>query len=256
MPAAIFLIAPMSEALFLLLSVLTLLCLRKKMFWLAAVFGALASFTRSVGILLLVPFAVEAAAYAALRHRERGEAGFGGTIAKLVICALMLCLGTFGYLLINKLLWGEWFKFMEFQRENWYQTFGPFFGTVAMQTDQLVASIGGSAESALGLWLPNLLYIFGALAVLIFSARTMKPTYTLYFAAYILVTCGATWLLSAPRYLTVLVSIPLALAHLCDGSINGVATGRAKAKAAIVTSLFVIGQLLYLLMYVLEYEIY
>ena len=255
-PAAIFFIAPMSEALFFMLSIITLLALRKNKFWLAAVFGALASFTRSVGILLIIPFIAEAVAYAAGRRRERGSERFAGTVVKLVVCAVVFCLGSFGYLLINKLLWGDWFKFMEFQRENWYQSFGPFFGTVAMQTDQLVLSIGSANETALGLWLPNLLFIFGALALLVFSARTLRTPYTLYFAAYLAVTCGATWLLSAPRYLTALASIPLALAHLCEGDVNGVATGRAKAKAAIVTTVLAVGQALYLLMYVLEFEIY
>lgn len=254
MPAAIFYIAPMSEALFFLLSASMLLALRRSRFWLAAILGALASFTRSVGIILFVPFAAEAAAYAVRRFRANGKKGFGGTIVKLVVCSAVFFLGTFAYLLINKLLWGDWFKFMEFQRENWYQSFGPFFGTVAMQTDQLLS--GCATETILGLWLPNLLFIFGALAVLIFTARTLRTPYFLYFAAYFALTCGATWLLSAPRYLTALVSIPIALAHLCQGRANGVATGRARIKATAVAVIFVVCQALYLLMYVMEYEIY
>ncbi|MBR3383410.1 MAG: hypothetical protein IKG85_10310 [Clostridia bacterium] len=256
LPAAIFYIAPMSEALFLLLAASMLLTLRRNKFWLAAIFGALASFTRSVGIILIVPFIAEAAAYAVRRARSSGGKLPAGVAVKLAACAVILCLGSFAYLLINKLLWGDWFKFMEFQRDNWYQGFGPFFGTVSMQLDQLVSSFGSSPETALGLWLPNLLFIFGALAVLVFSARTMRTPYTLYFAAYFAVTCGATWLLSAPRYLTALICIPLALAHLCEGDVNGVATARAKAKASVVTVLFLVGQALYLIMYVMEYEIY
>ena len=256
MPAAIFYVAPMSEALFLLLSALTLLSVRKGKFWLGAVMGALASFTRSVGIIMIVPFVAEAIVYAVRRYREREGKGFAWTAVKLAACTLILLLGTFGYLLINKLVWGEWFKFMEFQKEIWYQEPGIFFDTAARQTDYLIMTIGSENDAALGLWLPNLLFIFGALLVLVFSARTFRTSYTLYFAAYFAATCSASWLLSAPRYLTALVVLPLALAHLCDSRDDSATIGRARAKASVVTTLLCIGQVFYLLMYVLDYSIY
>lgn len=256
MPAAIFFIAPMSEALFLLLSALTLLFVRKGKFWLAAVFGALASFTRSVGIIMIIPFVAEAIVYAVSIKREKGGRALAWTVVKLVCCCLILLAGTFGYLLINKLVWGDWFKFMEFQRDVWYQQFGSFFDTAATQTDQLFLTLGTENDAALGLWLPNLLFVFGALLVLVFSARTLRTSYTLYFAAYFALTCSATWLLSAPRYLTVLTALPLALAHLCDSRDDSSMTGRAKAKAAAVTTVLCVGQAFYLLMYILDYCIY
>ncbi len=256
LPAAIFFIAPMSEPLFLLLSASTLLALRREKFWLAAVLGALASFTRSVGIIMIVPFAAEAVAYAVRTAKRGGSKALGGVIVKLIACCLIMCLGTFAYLLINKLIWGDWFKFMEFQREIWYQKLTLFFETTATQMDQLFMTFGVKNESALGLWLPNLLFVFGALAVFVASARTLRTSYSLYFAAYIAVTCGASWLLSAPRYLTALVVLPLALAHLCESRDDGVALARARAKTAAVTVILCIGQILYLLMYVLDYSIY
>ena len=256
LPAAIFYAAPMSEALFVLLSASTLIALRKEKFWLAAVFGMLASLTRSVGFVMAVPFAAEAVRYAVKKYRENGKKGFAGTIIKLVACLMILALGTFLYLLINKLVWNDWFKFMEFQRENWYQHPGWFFETAATQANELVASFGADNEAALGLWLPNLLYIFGALVLFISTARTLRTSYALYYAAYFAVVCGATWLLSAPRYLTALVVIPLALAHLCESRDDGVAIGRARAKTAIVTVVLLVSQLLYLIMYINEYCIY
>ena len=255
-PAAIFFIAPMSEALFVLLCAVSLLAMRREKFWLAAVFGALASFTRSVGIILLVPFAAEAINYT-VRKGKRGEnAGVGKTVVKMIACALIMCLGTFAYLLINKLIWGEWFKFMQFQREIWYQEPSFFFRTAATQADQLFMTIGAEHDVSLGLWLPNLLYIFGALAVFVASARTLRTSYSLYFAVYFAITCGASWLLSAPRYLTALVVLPIALAHLCESRDDGIALARARAKTAVVTVILSIGQLLYLLMYVVDYSIY
>ena len=254
LPAAVFFVAPMSEALFFLLSISTLLALRKGRFWLAAVLGALACFTRLPGIIMIVPFIAEGVRYAVMKRAEGGR-GKARVVIKLLLCLLVFCLGSFGYLLINKLIWGDWFKFVEFQRDVWYQQPAFFCGTAAMQTDQLFLSFGNRAD-LLGLWLPNLLYIFGALAVLVASARTLRTSYTLYFAAYLAITCGASWLLSAPRYLTALAVLPIALAHLCEGRDDGAALGRARAKTAIVTAALTAGQVCYLLMYVIEYSIY
>ena len=255
MPAAIFFIAPMSEALFFLLCSASLLAVRKEKFLLGAVIGALAAFTRSVGVLLMAPFAVEALGFIARRRRQEG-AKTGGLTVKLALYCLVIALGLFGYLLINKLLWGDWFKFLEFQRDVWYQGLGPFFGTAANQTTMLISDISRETADVIGLWLPNLLFTFGALIVFIFSARVLRPSYSVYFAVYFAVTCGANWLLSAPRYLTALVIIPLALAHLCESRDDGIAIGRARAKTTIVTSVLIIGQIAYLTMYILGYSIY
>lgn len=254
LPAAIFFIAPMSEALFLLLTASALLAMRRERFLLAGVLGGLASFTRSPGIILMIPYAAEAVFYMVRRHKA-GELRAGAVI-KLAAGAVILLLGSFAYLLINKLLYGDWFKFVEFQRDIWYQQPAFFFDTAALQTDMFFETVGRANDEALGLWLPNLLYIAGALAVFVFSARTLRTSYALYFAAYFAVVCGASWLLSAPRYLTALVVLPLALAHLCESRDDGVALGRARAKAAIVTVLLVLGQAAYIIMYTADYCIY
>lgn len=255
MPAAIFFIAPMSEPLFLLLSAGCLLAARKGKFFLGAVLGALASFTRSVGIIMLLPFVMELILFL-IKKKRKEEIKTSAAILKAAACIAIFCLGTFGYLLINKIVWGEWFKFLEFQKSIWYQQAGPFFGTVSTQTNYLFRSFGSETADLLGLWLPNLLYIFGALSVLVLTARTLRSSYTLYFAAYLAITCGATWLLSAPRYLTALVVLPLALAHLCQSRDDGVALGRSRAKTTAVTVLLLLGQAAYLVMYILEYSIY
>lgn len=256
MPAAIFFIAPMSEALFLLLSVSTLLALRKGRFLTAAVFGGLAAFTRSPGIIMAVPFTAEAVRYAVLQYREKGGKGLGRAVLKLFPCLIILLSGAFGYLLINKLVWGDWFKFLQFQRDIWYQQPNPFFDTAALQTEEFFLSLSTDRSAMLGLWLPNLLYIVGALAVFVASARTLRTSYSLYFAAYFAVVCGASWLLSAPRYLTALAVLPIALTLLCEGRDDGVALGRARAKTLIVSAVLITGQILYLLMYVIEFCIY
>ena len=256
LPAAIFYAAPMSEAMFLLFSSVALLMLRKERFIFSAFFVALASFTRSLGIILLVPYVAEAVAYVARFRRTWGREVLSRQLTR-VILGLVLCFaGLFTYLLINKLIWGEWFKFLVFQRNSWYQRPTFFLNTISMQTGYLFATFGSNNAAALGLWLPNLLYIFGALFVFIASARTLHSSYSLYFMAYFAVTCGASWLLSGPRYLTALVVIPLALARLCESRDDGVGLARARVKTAVVTAILLVCQVFYLLMYILRYNIY
>jgi len=264
LPAALFYTAPMSEPLFLLLACASLLAMRRGRFILAGVFGALAAFTRSLGIILLVPLAAEGAAHCVRLYKSAkadGDEACGrrlvSPIVKLCLAALILCCGTGGYLLINKLLWGDWFKFMQLQKENWGQSTGWFFNTACYQTEYMVQKLStGDAKTAIGLWLPNLLYIFGTLAVFVAAARELRTSYILYFAAYFAVAIGATWLLSAPRYLTALAVLPIALAKLCEGRDDGRGLARARGKAAVVAAVLLLGQLIYVTLYVLRYKLY
>lgn len=58
-PTALFFFTAYNESLFLLFMLLYCYCLRQKAWWLAGIFGGLATLTRSVGILLAVIFAYE-----------------------------------------------------------------------------------------------------------------------------------------------------------------------------------------------------
>ena len=66
----------------------------------------------------------------------------------------------------------------------------------------------------MGLWLPNRTAVFASLAILIAGAKRLRASYTLWAIAYYAVAIGATWLLSAPRYLAALLPIPMSLACL------------------------------------------
>jgi Na+/melibiose symporter-like transporter len=68
------------------------------------------------------------------------------------------------------------------------------------------------------LWLPNLLAQLLSLAVMILAAKRIRASYTAYFIAYFVVTMGATWLLSAPRYLAAMLSLPAAMSALAENA--------------------------------------
>ena len=201
-PAAFFFISPMSESLFLLLCLGCIYLTRRGKLFPACILGALAAFTRSLGIVLLVPVLFEL-----ISHRAK---------AKNWLCLLIIPLGFVAYCIINYTVSGDAFKFMEYQSEHWGQHIGLFWGTAAYQTEYLISSARENIPNFFGLWLPNILASFASLIIMLLAAKKLRPSYTAYFLAYFVVAIGATWLLSAPRYLAAVFSLPVALAELSE----------------------------------------
>lgn len=209
-PGSFFFAAPMSESLFLLLCVLCLYLARTDRWLPGCLCGMMAAFTRSLGITLLVPLVME------LVHAAvNGECPRQRTALRAF--ALLLVPAGFGlYCYVNYLTAGNPFQFMIYQAEHWGQRLGLFFNTAAYQTQLAAESFGGSAPLFWGLWLPNLLASFGALALTALAAKKLRPSYTAWFIAYYVVAIGATWLLSAPRYLAALPVLPASLAVMTE----------------------------------------
>lgn len=65
-----------------------------------------------------------------------------------------------------------------------------------------------------GLWIPNILYLFGALGLVAAAQNKLRASNVAYFLVYYAICMGATWLLSAPRYLTAAYPLALALGAL------------------------------------------
>ncbi len=196
-PAAFFFAGPMSESLFMLCTFLCLYLLRRGRPLTGALFGAYACFTRSVGLILLVPILFE------LVHKRARLREY--------LALIIVPLGFAAYLGVNYAVAQDAFKFMQYQSEHWSQHLGWFFNTAAYQTENAVNAARGSTTLLLGLWLPNILAQLISLAVMIFAVKRLRASYTAYFTAYYIVAIGATWLLSAPRYLAAMPVLPAAL---------------------------------------------
>jgi len=202
-PGAFFFAAPMSESLFLSLSLGCVYLIRKNRWLLGCAVGALAGFTRSLGIVLLVP-----AVFELLHLKLKGRA-----LLKRAACLLIIPLGLMAYFYINYAVSGDPFKFMQYQREHWGQGMGWFFNTAAYQHEAAVSFFAaGNGKVALGLWCANLFCSFASLAVMLFGVKNIRPSYGAYFLCYYIAAIGATWLLSAPRYLAAQFALPAALA--------------------------------------------
>ena len=128
--------------------------------------------------------------------------------------ALLIPMGFAVYCLINFLVAGDPFKFLEYQRVHWNQQLGWFFNTAAYQTEHALSSAVSRPTDFWGLWLPNILAQLVSLVIMTAAAKRLRPAYTAWFIAYFAVSVGATWLLSAPRYLAALPALPAAMALL------------------------------------------
>lgn len=199
-PAAFFFAAPMSESLFVLCTVSCLYLLRRGKLITGSLIGAYAAFTRSPGLILIVPILLE------LVHKRAKPREY--------LSLVIVPLGFAAYCLVNYTVSGDAFKFMEYQSVHWHQQLGWFFNTAAYQSENAVSTARDNPALFFGLWLPNLLAQLLALVTMLLAVRKIRASYTAYFIAYYIVTMGATWLLSAPRYLAAMISLPIALAAL------------------------------------------
>lgn len=238
MPGAFFFAAPMSESLFLLLCALCVYCARKDRWLAGCLFGALAAFTRSLGLMLFVPLFFELVASLIKERKPHPVRHFAAL--------LLIPLGFGAYCAVNYFVSGDPFKFMEYQREHWGQQMGFFFNTASYQLREAVEDFASDPTTVLGLWLPNLLCVFGSLALMLFSAKRLRPSYTAWFIACFVIAIGATWLLSAPRYLAALIPLPLALSSLSK---------RAWADN-VLTVLLTLFSLFYLVAFALRWQVW
>ncbi len=201
-PGAFFFAAPMSESLFLCLALAAVLCARKRKWILGGTMAALAGFTRSLGVILVVPLFFELV-HAKPRGRE---------LLRSVAGILLVPLGLAAYCGVNYSVSGDAFKFMEYQHVHWGQQLGWFFNTAAYQLECAVSYWqSGNIKVALGLWAANLAVCFFSLVIMLWGIKRLRPSYGAYFLCYYIAAIGTTWLLSAPRYMTVMFPLPALL---------------------------------------------
>lgn len=210
-PGAFFFTAPMSESLFLFLTVAAVYFARRKRWFAAGCLGFYAAFTRSLGILVLVPVVYELIRQTLL-DRPCGAARVLRRVRDF-LCMLLIPCGFGLYLYINYLVSGDAFRFLVYQKEHWGQELGYFFNTAGYEAKYLIRYFeDGNSHVAVGLWGMGLFAFFGALVLLLIGSRKLRPMVLGYSIVYFAVAMGATWLLSGPRYMAGLFTLPVTLA--------------------------------------------
>ena len=247
LPASFLFSAPLSDSLFLLLSVACVYAVRKNIYPVAGIIGFLAAFTRLPGILLFAPACFELVG--TITHERPLQGRDSRWRLKMTSNALSLLLipaGLLVYLYINYRVTGSATMFLTYQRENWHQQLGWFFSTMATQVSNATGSFSDNIPMLWGLWIPNFIYLAGSLGIVIAAQNKLRASNVAYFIAYYAVCMGATWLLSAPRYLTAAYPLALALGAITE----------KKAVDRIATIVCIVLFVLYLLAYVNQWYVY
>ncbi|MBQ9941445.1 MAG: hypothetical protein IJP03_00410 [Christensenellaceae bacterium] len=208
-PSAFFALLPFSEGLFLLLIMLFMRHLRRRNYLAAAIFGLLASLTRSVGVLLMAPFAIQVFMDV---WQGRVDMPYIRRIFRVGWPIFLIPVGTLIYLGINYAVFGDALRFLQVQSSHWNQGMSVLPHTLWV----LVQNLAGFAPEVNGwLWLPELICIFAMLGLLAMAAKRQNTTQTVYALVFFWFSISLTWLLSAPRYLLVMFPCFITLAEAC-----------------------------------------
>lgn len=236
-PGSMWLTAVYSEGLFLLLSAGALLAARQRAWLMAGLLGALASSTRSAGVVLIVPLAVMAwSQYRAQRARTqapraddpRADPPPGRRWPAIddwrpLLATAAVPLGAVVFAISLRIAGHGWTVALDQQQEWGRENVGPFVGvlrSVEAAGDglaQLLGTTGLSAAAPGAEWMnPALLaFLVVGLVVLVGVARRLPPAYAAYTACALLLPLsspavgGGEPLMSLPRFLGVL--FPLAM---------------------------------------------
>ena len=203
-PASFFFLLPMTESLFLLISVAFFYFVLKKNYIVVFVLGFLAALCRLQGVLLIVPLFLELVR--ASREGEAKKSHFLTLVSPFIGVAV--------YLIINKLVYGNFFEFLKVQSEHWHQNFTFFFDTVRILLNQSLTSTGMTEPFGVFIGIPEVAVMLFVLGLIVAAGRRLRPSMFAYCLTYFFVSFGATWLLSAIRYSAVLFPLAFCSAEI------------------------------------------
>lgn len=202
---AVFYSIPYTESLFFLLTVGCVYFARKRRFWLAVLLGGLCSMTRLPGAItaVCVFFEMIRSKLGYIRRIGEDQTRFKRAV-KVSAVSFFKCLpilsGFVIYLLINKIVTGDAFMFMEYQKNHWGQETGNIYKTCEYSIRYLFYPFIDWYQ--FGVYLPQCAAILLTVAIVFFSKKDAHPSDLAYSAVYIFVTTSPTMLISGPRYLS------------------------------------------------------
>lgn len=205
MPGSFFFAAPMTESLYLALTVWALVFLEENCPIPFAILGFLAALTRSTGGLLAGVALI--AAVQAWRQSKKWKCWLAAAFAP--------CGGTGIYLLLNWYYYGDWRAFSKIQKQHWSQGLGWIGKTVRYLLSYMVQWFESNRNFAVYVSFAGVVCILWACLVLFLNRNRLPVCWLAYGVAYVLTAYGVTWLLSAPRYALSLPMLPLGMVLIC-----------------------------------------
>ena len=204
-PLSVFLCCAYTEALFICLTLLAVCLLRRNHPWLAALCGGLSAFTRMPGVIVAGLLMIDC--FGRIPGKQMNlRAAFACAAQMLLVFG-----GLFLYWGINWQVTGDPMIYLTYQRENWFQQPGSFWGSTANTMHYFLTTVGES--DWLYTWGFQLLCMLMIYLLLAFGTHRLPFDLAAYSFVYVAVVLSPTWLLSAPRYLYALCALAMLLAR-------------------------------------------
>ncbi len=219
----------MSESVFLCTSVMTLYYIRNHNWPIAGIMGCLAALSRSIGVFLVFPAAIELLEETLLLGNLKSRKVWLESLKK-GLWLLLFPLGTLVHLFINYQITGNPLYFLSMEEEFWQQVGRPFYeiwGTFAS-----VFKGGYSLSVLMASFIPSALCLPCAYGLLVWGLKRHKTMYLCWILICILVNTSISWPLSLCRYLASAVPLYIILAEECRKY--------PKLKMAIIISLSIL----------------
>ncbi len=230
-PHSLFFGTLMNESMLLITMSASLYFIRRHNWALAGIFGALAALSRLVGILLVVPAAVEWLEHykiiEKLKNKQIKEVFQIFYSKALWIFVIPAGLGI--YLICNYAVTGRFFYFLELQEKIWNNG-AEYFGKGISMIFKKAFTEQGMTKFAI--WIPETLSIIFVVTALIYGLRRSRGMYLSFLAVYIIVNTGFKWPISISRYMTCAIPAFLYLSVFSE---------RHKWTEPLITALMAIG---------------
>ena len=234
-PTAFFFLAPYTESLFLLLAAGSIYAARRERWILAGLLGALASLTRSVGLVLILVLAAEAIR----RWREREDRA-PIRLAALLACAAAAGIGTLSYLAFWNVFAGDWLAPVG-EQGHWQRTFALIPYTLWAGTREAWRYVG---QFPGGYHTIDWLVVVPVLLLTIWVAIRTPIAYAVYTVASLVLPLSLIFesrpFMSVPRFALVLFPIYWAMDHFAERwNARTAFVGVSAAGLGILTLLYV-----------------
>lgn len=200
-PFSFFLGLIFSDSLFIALTVMVFYYMRQRKWFLTGLLGGLASLTRNFGILLLVPVVIEYLAQTQFiqKLKQRNWKLILSDFLRHGLYQLLIPFGFFLYLLINKLITGNWFTFLKYQREHWCNAMNVNIYD-NLKTLLSCAFTWKPVDTAC-MFIPPIVLAFFIVLLVFYALRKVRISYLAYILLYLFICFSATWLISGGRYM-------------------------------------------------------
>ncbi len=186
----IFFISAHTESLFVMLVAISIYYTRKKNWLAAGIAGMCAALTKTQGVLLFLPAVYEIIIDSTENKR----------FDKKSLFTLLIPLGFFLYLLLNRIYGGSFFKFVEYEEAE------PWYNRSVWVADSLATSYNtGSGNFTLSMflyWPQIIMYFIAVLALFVGAYKKVRTSYLVFIGAYTGLTYFQSWMLSGGRYIS------------------------------------------------------